>query len=171
MTMKDNRISERGVTLYLTIIILTIILVMTLGIGVIFVNQLKLVGDVGASMIAFHAGEAGIERVLRIDACLLITDKNSRVACVQEVSGIVESDMPADCKVLGALNNTQERGCRRDLVNGPMKANEPHIVDNASYTLQIVDPSATCEGNPDWGYCGTSTGTFRNTQRRAEVVR
>lgn len=56
--------SERGVSLYLTVMILTLILAMALGISSLLVSQIRLGHDLGDSVLAFYATETGVERSL-----------------------------------------------------------------------------------------------------------
>ena len=55
---------ERGVALYLAIIIMSVLLSLALAISSIAFNQLRMVRDVGSSVIAFYAAETGVERTL-----------------------------------------------------------------------------------------------------------
>ena len=55
---------ERGLSLYLAIMIMTLLLAMALGLSSIFLGQLQTIRAVGYSVIAFYAADAGIEKVL-----------------------------------------------------------------------------------------------------------
>ena len=55
---------QRGVSLYLALMILTILLGIALGISTVFLSQTKMMRDIGYSVIAFYAADAGIEKVL-----------------------------------------------------------------------------------------------------------
>jgi len=56
--------NQRGVSLYISIVITVIILAIVLGVTTILVGQLKTVRGIEHSVIAFYAAEAGIEKVL-----------------------------------------------------------------------------------------------------------
>ena len=56
--------SNKGVSLYLTIMVLAIILAIALGVNTIFLGQTKMMREIGNSVMAFYAADAGIERVL-----------------------------------------------------------------------------------------------------------
>ena len=58
---------EKGVVLYLAIVAMTIMLAMVLGLGSLFIGQLKILRGVGQSVIALYAAEAGVEKVLYDD--------------------------------------------------------------------------------------------------------
>lgn len=55
---------QRGVALYLSLMIMTILLAITLGLGAIFIGQVRVMRRMGNSVIAFHAANTGVEKVL-----------------------------------------------------------------------------------------------------------
>lgn len=55
---------EKGVSLYIATVIMTILLSIALGISTIFLGQVKVMRGLGYSVIAFYAADAGIERIL-----------------------------------------------------------------------------------------------------------
>jgi len=54
----------RGVSLYLTIMIMTIFLGIGLGLLTLFLSQIKMIKGMGDSVVAFFAADTGIERIL-----------------------------------------------------------------------------------------------------------
>lgn len=56
--------SQKGIALYLSIVILAIILAMVLGLGAILFSQIKTIRGMGSSVVALYAADAGIEEVL-----------------------------------------------------------------------------------------------------------
>lgn len=60
----NNSSSKRGSVLYLTFMMLNVLLLVSAGLTIILVNQLKMVRDIGNSTIAFYAADTGIERSL-----------------------------------------------------------------------------------------------------------
>ncbi len=58
--------SQRGIALYLSIVILAVILAMVLGLGAILFSQIRTIRGMGSSVVALYAADAGIERVLDI---------------------------------------------------------------------------------------------------------
>ena len=69
--MKDK---ERGVSLYISFMIMTTLLGIALGISSLLFSQLGILKGLGHSVFAFYATEAGLERALYID----------NVVCAQE---------------------------------------------------------------------------------------
>jgi len=59
--------SDKGAALYLSLMIMTVLLAIALGLGAIFISQVKVMRGLGNSVIAFHAANTGIERVLAGD--------------------------------------------------------------------------------------------------------
>ena len=59
-----SRNYQGGVSLFLTIIIMTILLSVGLGITTILLGQLRMIGGIGDSVIAFYAADTGVEHIL-----------------------------------------------------------------------------------------------------------
>ena len=56
---------EKGVSIYLVFMVMTILLALVLGVSAILLGQLKIIRGMGNSVIAFYAADTGIERVLK----------------------------------------------------------------------------------------------------------
>lgn len=87
--------TERGVSLYMVFMVMTLLLGIGFGMSALLLTQLDTLRGIGYSVLAFYATEAGIDRVLYID------QKNcagnpARLACLQ-VPGVV----PAESQPLG----------------------------------------------------------------------
>ena len=61
--MTNNKFC-RGVSLYLTVMILALILSVALGSSLLLAGQIKSLRNIGNSVVAFYAAETGIERSL-----------------------------------------------------------------------------------------------------------
>jgi len=131
---------ERGVALYLALMVMGILLALALGISAILLSQTKVIKEMGNSVIAFYAANTGIERVLYIDRSIcssyeLIAD---RVNCLKnEVSNIPSGDLKLD--------------------NG------------AQYEL-VVDAGGegTCPSGKT--YCVKSSGIYKETKRAIRIA-
>lgn len=55
---------DRGVSLYLAIVMMSVILSLGLGISAISLGQTKVLKEMGDSVISFYAAESGVERAL-----------------------------------------------------------------------------------------------------------
>ena len=60
-TLENN---QKGVSLYLAFMILTVLMAISLGLATISVNRIKILREMGYSVLAFYAADAGIEKVL-----------------------------------------------------------------------------------------------------------
>jgi Tfp pilus assembly protein PilX len=70
-----SNFSQKGLSLYLAIMIMSILLAIVLGMSAILFHQLKMIGEMGNSVVAFYAADTGIERALYDENnCLLLTD-------------------------------------------------------------------------------------------------
>lgn len=61
--MLENKLSS-GASLYFALMVMTVLLAMALGLSSIFIGQVKMMKEMGNSVIAFYAADAGIEKVL-----------------------------------------------------------------------------------------------------------
>ena len=64
--LKDN--SQRGASLYMVVVITSILLAMTFGMETLLVSQLKGLREMGHSTIALFGTDSGMEKVLYLDA-------------------------------------------------------------------------------------------------------
>jgi len=55
---------EQGISLYLAILIMTILLSIGLGVSTILLGQMKMLRGMGDSVVAFYAADTGIEEIL-----------------------------------------------------------------------------------------------------------
>ncbi len=58
---------EKGVSLIITFFILTIMLAIVLSIGILLYSQIKVLRNIGNSVVAFYAADSGVEKVLYYD--------------------------------------------------------------------------------------------------------
>jgi len=56
--------SQRGVSLYITFMIMTVLLVISLGVSSLLISQLKMLRRMGGSVNALYAADTGIEKLL-----------------------------------------------------------------------------------------------------------
>jgi hypothetical protein len=59
--------TKKGVSIYLAIIIMAALLAIVLGLNAILISQIKIIRNMGYSVVAFYAAEAGIEGALKIE--------------------------------------------------------------------------------------------------------
>ncbi|MBU2539800.1 hypothetical protein KJ786_01400 [Patescibacteria group bacterium] len=95
MVPKNNSIifkkSERGVSILIVFFVMVIILAIVLGINVIILSEMKVIREMGYSVIAFSAGDAGLEKTLYYDRKIIPTGG------IRGVCNICVSCGAADC--------------------------------------------------------------------------
>ena len=137
---KGNK--EKGVSLYISFLLLTTLLSLALGLSALLVGQLKIIRGVGDSLIAIYAAEVGVERVLYIDTefCGLEDSFAERVDCIQE---------------------------QLDTLSPP----EFQLSNGASYNLLVEGTGeGNCPSSVST-YCTKSTGSFKEARRAIRVTR
>lgn len=55
---------QKGISLVLVVLVVTVVLSIALGVSSILVTQVKILRNIGYSVVAFYAADTGIERVL-----------------------------------------------------------------------------------------------------------
>ena len=135
-----NLKSNRGVALYLALLIMAVLLSIGLALSVILMGQIRMIKGMGDSVIAFYAANTGIERVLYIDRSICSSYEliANRVNCLKnEVSNIPSGDLKLD--------------------NG------------AQYEL-VVDAGGegTCPSGKT--YCVKSSGIYKETKRAIRIA-
>lgn len=59
--------SQDGVSIYLSLMIMSVLLAIALGLSTIFVSQIKMLRGIGDSVVSFYAADSGIEMALYED--------------------------------------------------------------------------------------------------------
>jgi len=85
---------NKGASLYLTIVIMSVLLAIVLGLSTILVGQIKILRGMENSVIAFYAADSGIEMVLLdranpigLDGCSGTLDNGAEYNITVEASG------------------------------------------------------------------------------------
>ena len=61
---KFNRENKRGIAIYCAMAVLSIVLAIALGVGLLTSERIKMLNEAGDSVVAFSAAQTGIEKVL-----------------------------------------------------------------------------------------------------------
>ncbi len=64
MRILNQNYNKKGISIYLALIIIAILLSSALGVSVIFVSQIRILKEMGNSVVAFYASDSGIEKIL-----------------------------------------------------------------------------------------------------------
>jgi hypothetical protein len=107
--------NQKGVSVYITIIILSILLAVSLGLSSIIVGGAKLVESLDFSVKAFHAADTGIEQALyniKNSACDDFTGTcgtNCSYAVIITYTGTDCADTGTSIKSLGTYKTTKRK--------------------------------------------------------------
>jgi hypothetical protein len=163
-TSMFNNNSQKGVAVYIALVVMAALLAIGIGISSLVVRQAKTFQDIGDSVFAFYAADAGIERLLQVDTCMIEEDQAARLACIQNtIEDAGFSD--AHCDDGGVpLEADDPTACRVSAIDGLGFG----LSNGSSYSFAIKPGGAPCSGT---NYCGESTGTFEQALRRIEISR
>ena len=132
---------EAGVSLYLTVVILSLLLAIALAGSSLLIGQLGRLKSSGNSVLAFYAADAGIERALLIDNknCATSPSVAERITCVQTgINGLTSQDKT--------------------------------LANSATFTLEIAPGgSGFCPAGEN--YCVKSKGVFKDATRTLRISR
>ncbi|MDP4008946.1 MAG: hypothetical protein Q8P71_00785 [bacterium] len=147
--MKRN-ISQQGVSVFISMVVMTILLGIGFGMSAIFFDQVSSLRGLGDSVTAFYAAEAGIEQVLISDQQII----NEEISCSD-----LAARLPCLIEALGG-----DQGLTKDLKN------------TASYELNMEsaekNKNSSCyDQGGRRAYCAKSTGTFEGSSRSIRITR
>ncbi|TSC56956.1 MAG: hypothetical protein Greene071421_466 [Parcubacteria group bacterium Greene0714_21] len=132
---------QDGVSLYITLVILSLLLAIALAGSSLLIGQLGRLKSSGNSVLAFYAADAGIERALYLDNknCSLSSSVAERITCVQTgIAGLILSDTT--------------------------------LANNATFELSITPGgSGSCPAGKN--YCVKSKGVFKDATRVLRISR
>jgi len=102
--------NQKGVSILLAILIMSVILSIGLGISTILVQQTKMMGTIGNSVIAFFAADSGIEQVLILNPLQDIPETSMPNGATYQVdveeAGVLGCNAPNYCiKSTGTYKN------------------------------------------------------------------
>jgi len=154
---------NKGLTLYLAVIIMSILLALVLGLIAVSVTQLKTIRGVENSVVAFYAADAGAERVLK--------EVFSAVSPGGDESGL----LPCYCTDCSDCTDCSNCSDTDDLTNGASYRAELVCCDSSVPECNFFDPLETCPVTQDincssFRYCIRSKGTYRGAQRAIEAT-
>jgi len=135
--------SQRGVSLYIAVLIMVILLAIVLGMSAILFKQIKMMKKMGDSVIALYAADTGVEKVLKV----IIYDPATPAI---DYSVFLDFDDPPDGVPSG--------DCPDALVNDP---------EDACYRVRTYGNGENGCTAENW--CIRSVGVYKGTRRAIEV--
>ena len=127
---------QKGVSLYFSIIILSILLAIVLGLGTILIGQTRMIKGMGDSVAAFYGADTGVERIL-------YEDKLCRCGSLDCCTGLPCVDIAT---------------CDKGRLGSPVPPGVTGIVGQATYQVTFDD------GATDITSTGMYSGTRRAIQ-------
>ena len=143
MSQNNMKNKERGVSLYIAFMIMTILLGIAFGMSDLLFSQLIILKGMGHSVFAFYATEAGLERALYINNTVCL-EEDDHAPCL-----IVEFDSIGAASPGGVL-----------LSNG------------ASYQLRAESPGDPgCPDTLGYNYCVRAEVSYQQAKRAVRMAR
>ena len=146
--------SQKGVSVYLAFMIMTVLLVIGLGINYLVTSEIKVMRNMTNSVTAFYAAETGIEKTLYLDN-MVKPEGGSRGLCnICNVSGEWDSCSTAgsDCGLTTCTNCT----CTFYDETGGLRHDVQATVTTVGETTTTVIKSV---------------GKYKNTKRAIQITR
>ena len=94
--MKNNFKSEKGVSILLSVMILSVILSIALGSSDIIIRQVQSMEGIGDSIVAFYAADHGVEEVMIMENPVSISETELSNGAIYEVTVIDSTDPGCD---------------------------------------------------------------------------
>ena len=139
---------EKGVSLYLAVVMLSIILAVAFGLVAILMGQIKMMRVIGFSVTAYYAAETGVERAL--------------YDYIQSGTIPFTSPVPYPDQVLPNNSSyTVSVVCCHPSIDGCLWNSS-----DTSCTDSGIDHDENCKATD---YCARSVGTYRGVKRAIEV--
>lgn len=157
--LKINK-GEKGVSLVIAFFIMVIIVAIVLAITTLLYNEIKMIRNIGNSVVAFYAADSGIEKVLYYDRKVhpLVGEGENAVQVSRGLCAMVEYNATSNAtacptkaqvsSVNSALNCNQVPGIDFKTLNDVTQTNgcDPGVCNNCTITF-ATDFPADASGN------------------------
>lgn len=196
-TLKTNK-DQKGVSLVISFFIMVIIVAIVLAITTLLYNEIKMIRNIGNSVVAFYAADSGIEKVLYYDRKVhpLVGEGESAVQVSRGLCAMVEYNATSNAtacptkaqvsSINSALNCNQVPGVDFKTLNDPTQTNgcDPGVCNNCTITFATDFPadatgngknyivSARVAPNAETGATDLvidSLGEYKNLTRKVEL--
>lgn len=173
--------NQKGVSLIISFFIMIIILAVVLGVTVLLYSEIKMIRNIGNSMVAFYSADSGIEKVLYYDrkiipagaerglcAMLSYDPINNPQACPSSSLGLeLDPGIYCDNSSTQLIDPENTDGCNPNICNGCVITFDTTFSDNE----KKYDIEASVAPAED-GYTGLtigSLGEFRGVKRKIQL--
>jgi len=146
-TFKRNLKTQRGVSLYLAFMIMTVLMGISLGMSTLLLSQIGILKGMGHSVLAFYATDTGVDHALYIDIEEECADEDTpqeSVECLNEEFDDIEANPP----------------------------NSKALSNGAAYQLEAEEAgTGACPAGLGFTYCVKATGMYEEARRSVRVAR
>jgi len=168
MMTKENKNLQKGVSLIITFFIMIIVLSVVLSVSILLYSQLKILRNIGNSVVAFYAADSGIEKVLYYDwqvkngdtrgLCSML-DPTKTDYCKESGSGdsSIYCGSPTPSTFIG--------GCAPNVCNDCTVTFKTILSNRASYSVS-ASVSVSEEFGPSVDFNAIGKGEFGGTTRQ-----
>jgi len=158
MKQYNNETMERGVSLYLGLMIMIILLAIGLGISTIIISQMKMIRGMEDSVIAFYAADTGIEKTVFYDN--QVKPDGARGLCYMD-SNCTAPDCIWDCTGCGENPDGTDKDC------GDTTCTDCTIIYESDFNGKRYRVEATVSGGMT---TIKSSGDYKGTKRAIKVT-
>ncbi len=173
---------QKGISLIITFFIMIIILAVVLAISTLLYSQIKVIRNIGNSVIAFYAADSGVEKVLFYDKQVIpdgavrglcsmlrpLDATNNPNPCLADSSPLsCNAVSPATSPYMGVIDPTNPDGCDVDKCNNCEIDFSTNVNDDKSYVVK-----ATVSPDPDGestDFSINSAGSYKDVTRAINI--
>jgi len=164
---------QKGISLIITFFIMIIILSVVISISTILYSEIRIIRNIGNSVVAFYAADGGVEKVLYYDRHVIPTGA-SRGLCsmcdiVNNADACTETDADSSANCLScsrAAFDTALTGCDLDKCNDCELSFYTTLESEKSYSVVAkVHPDANSESD----FIIDSAGVYKYVKRAIEL--
>lgn len=145
--------SQKGISLIITFLIMTIVLAVVLSISAILYSELRIIRNMGNSVVAFFAADSGVEKFLYYDRKVIPTGAARGICNICSICPIAGCNVCASAPLdIGGIGCTNCTHCHIDFTT---------IIDAGEKSYRVVaDVSPGPPPSP--GECGMSQGVTKS---------
>ena len=154
--INNNLKNQKGVSVYLAFMVLTVLMVVGLGVSYLVASEIKVSMNMANSVVAFYAAETGIEKTLYLD---------NMVKPVGGTRGL--------CYICDSSNSSEWDTCSKtgtdcdEITCGNCKVVFSKMINSKEHRVEAQ--VTTVEGNVSTVI--KSVGVYKTTKRAIQVVR
>ena len=171
MNKKNN--NQKGVSLIITFFIMIIVLSVVLSISILLYGQLKILRNIGNSVVGFYAAESGIEKVLYYDwqvkpvnaergLCFMFSPDNQKACPSEDGDPITFCNIEPCSETLPGTEDCEPNTCTNCNVCFTTTFGDIKYIVEAKYTSPRPGFS-----NPDFD--AKAKGIFNGTERKINI--